>query len=153
MARHAAHGADQDRTLAAILEIEAALESAAPGREPAWHTAVLTALERLDEATCDEYANAELPDSLLADIKRTQPRLRTRVRSLRAHYQQIRQALVSIRAELTDPEPPGHDYRDVRQRLAWILTALRHQRALESDLIYEAYYDAFHAHLTTDPGR
>ena len=37
-------------------------------------------------------------------------------------------------------------------RLAWLLTALRHQRARESDLIYEAYYDAFHTHLTHDRG-
>jgi hypothetical protein len=30
------------------------------------------------------------------------------------------------------------DIADVRHRLAWPLTALRHQRARESDLIYEA---------------
>jgi len=149
-ARHDAHRADQDRTLAAMLDIEAALESAAPGREPAWRADVLAALAHLDEATDEEYLNAEKPDSLLADIKRTQPRLRTRARSLRAHYGQLRQALVSIRAQLTEAEPDGHDYHDVRQRLAWILTALRHQRALESDLIYEAYFDAFYTDLSTD---
>jgi hypothetical protein len=27
---------------------------------------------------------------------------------------------------------------------------LRHQRARESDLIYEAYYDAFHTELSLD---
>lgn len=35
----------------------------------------------------------------------------------------------------------------MRQRLGWVLTALRHQRARESDLIYEAYYEAFKAEL------
>ena len=42
------------------------------------------------------------------------------------------------------------DFADIRQRLAWVLTALRHQRARESDLIYEAYYDAFHVDLPQD---
>ena len=34
----------------------------------------------------------------------------------------------------------------------WVLTALRHVRARESDLIYEAYYDAFRADLEEDLG-
>ena len=116
-------------------------------------TAVLAALAVLDEATNDEYANANNPDSLLSDIKRTQPRLRTRVRGLRTQYKQLRQAIVSIRSELADPDEEGNDYADVRQRLSWILTALRHQRARESDLIYEAYYDEFHAELGAEPSR
>ena len=50
----------------------------------------------------------------------------------------------SMRTELAKPdEDDGTDYADIRQRLAWLLTALRHQRARESDLIYEAYDDAF----------
>ena len=152
-ARRDARSADQDRTLAAMLELEAALETAAPGREPAWRAAVVTALAVLDDATNDEYANANNPDSLLSDIKRTQPRLRTRVRGLRTQYQQLRQAIASIRSELADPDEDVADYADVRQRLSWMLTALRHQRARESDLIYEAYYDAFRTDLNTEASR
>jgi hypothetical protein len=150
VARQDVRSADQDRTLRAMLELEVALENAAPGREPAWRAGVLTALAALDEATNDEYANANNPDSLLSDIKRTQPRLRTRVRGLRTQYQQLRRAIVSIRSELADPDEEVGDYADVRQRLSWLLTALRHQRARESDLIYEAYYDAFRTDLNTD---
>ena len=58
--------------------LEDALGSAAPGREPAWRADVLAALAVLDDATNDEYINAKNPDSLMSDIKRTQPRLRTR---------------------------------------------------------------------------
>jgi hypothetical protein len=152
-ARLDARSADQDRTLTAMLELEAALEDAAPGREPAWCAGVLAALAALDEATNDEYTNANNPDSLLSDIKRTQPRLRTRVRGLRTQYRQLRQAIVSIRSELADPDEDEGDYADVRQRLAWMLTALRHQRARESDLIYEAYYDAFRTDLNTEARR
>src|SRR5688500_2626591 len=72
--------ADQDRTFAAMHALEAALASAAPGREHAWHDAVLAALEVLDTVTADEQANASRPDSLLSDIQRTQPLLRSRAR-------------------------------------------------------------------------
>jgi len=150
LGRRQARRVDQDRTLAAMLELEVALETAAPGREPAWSAAVLAALAVLDDATSDECTNANNPDSLLSDIKRTQPRLRTRVRGLRAQYEQLRQAIQSIRAELADPDEEGSDYSDVRQRLSWMLTALRHQRARESDLVYEAYYDAFRTDLSNE---
>jgi hypothetical protein len=144
---------DHDRTLAAMHELEAALGSAAPGRESSWRAGVLAALVVLDEATDDEYANAAKPDSLLSDIKRTQPRLRTRVRGLRTQYAQLRQTIMSIRAELAKPDDESIDFADVRQRLAWLLTAFRHQRARESDLIYEAYYDAFDTELSVDRDR
>jgi hypothetical protein len=150
LARRDARRADQDRTLAAMHDLEAALGAAAPGRESSWRAAVLASLVRLDEATGDEYANANNPDSLLSDIKRTQPRLRTRVRGLRTQYAHLRQTITSMRAELAKPDDDDTDYADVRQRLAWLLTALRHQRARESDLIYEAYYDAFETELPLD---
>jgi hypothetical protein len=142
--------ADQDRTLAAMHALEGALGAAAPGRESSWRAAVLATLIVLDEATDDELANSTNADSLLSDIKRTQPRLRTRVRGLRTHYAHLRQTITSMRAELAKPDDDGTDFADVRQRLAWLLTALRHQRARESDLIYEAYYDAFNAELCLD---
>lgn len=145
---------DQDRTLAAVHALEAALASAAPGREVRWRDEVLAALSDLDRATAEEASNAELPDSLLSDIKRTQPRLRNRVRGVRAQYRQVRDAIQSLRRELDDPHEPGEsatiDYADMRERIGWILTALRRQRARESDLIYEAYYDAFRADLPRD---
>jgi hypothetical protein len=145
-----AHHADQDRTLAAMHQLEAALGSAAPGRAGPWWQAVVTALAVLDAATTDEEVNAGRPDSLLSDIKRTQPRLRTRVRGVRAQYTQLRRALSELRDEFTDAPDLAPDVADIRQRLAWLLTALRHQRARESDLIYEAYFDAFNADLDRD---
>ena len=147
-----ARSVDQDRTLAAMHELEAALAAAAPGRESSWREEVLAALVVLDAATREEYANATDADSLLSDIKRTQPRLRTRVRGLRTQYAQLRQNLLSIHSELAEPGSGSTDFADVRQRLAWLLTALRHQRARESDLIYEAYYDTFNADIENETG-
>jgi hypothetical protein len=139
--------ADDDQTLAAIHELERALAQAASGRELAWGASVIDALHHLIEATATEQANADQPESLLSDIARTQPRLRSRVRGLRAQYRQIRNALTALVDELGQPEEQLRDFGDVRQRLSWILTALRHQQARESDLIYEAYHEAFDANL------
>jgi chromosome segregation ATPase len=141
--------ADQDRTLDAIHRLEHALAAAAPRREEAWRDDVVAALDTLEQATTEEERNAALPESLLSDIARTQPRLRNRVRGLRAQYRQLRDSIAAIRRELQEPE--AHlDVADLRQRLAWLLGVLRHQRARESDLIYEAYYEAFHRDLLDD---
>ena len=141
--------ADQDRTLEAIHGLEHALAAAAPRRETEWRDEVLAALDILEHATTEEETNAALPESLLSDIARTQPRLRTRVRGLRVHYRQLRDGIAAIRRELQEPD--AHiEVADLRQRLAWLLGALRHQRARESDLLYEAYYEAFHRDLGDD---
>ena len=144
--------ADQDRTLAAIHVLEAALSSAAPGREGDWRNEVITALRDLGEATTEEERNAAEPDSLLSDVARTQPRLRNRVRGLRAQYRQVRDTIDSLQPELAR-EDADLDAADVRQRLAWLLGSLRHQRARESDLIYEAYYEAFNRDIERDAQR
>ncbi len=144
--------ADQDRTLEAVHRLEAMLAAAAPGREREWRSEVLAALAALDEATADEAANAQAPDSLLSDLARTQPWLRNRVRAVRLQYLQIRHSLASLRQELEDTNGPT-DHSDIRQRLGWVLSGLRHQRARESDLIYEAYYDAFRADLPAETDR
>jgi hypothetical protein len=142
---------DRDRTLDAIHQLEHALGSAAAGREVAWHEEVAGALDVLDLATAEEQRNADLPESLLSDIARTQRRLRNRVRGLRLQYRQICDAITSIRGELA-ADQGEIDVADLRQRLAWLLTALRHQRARESDLVYEAYYEAFQRDIEEDPG-
>ena len=144
--------ADQDRTLLATRQLEAALAAAAPRREQAWRTEVRSALGVLAEAASSEAGNAMLPDSLLSDIARTQPWLRNRVRGLRMQY---RPALYdSITALLTELEEPADAMVDFAvQRLAWVLTGLRHQRARESDLIYEVYYDAFRSDIALDADR
>jgi hypothetical protein len=141
--------ADQDRTLAGVHRLEAMLGAAAPSREQEWRSEVLAALVALEAATAEEADNTEAPDSLLSDLARTQPWLRNRVRGVRLQYQQIRHSLESLRRELDERSGPA-DYADIRQRLGWVLTGLRHQRARESDLIYEAYYDAFRADLAAE---
>jgi hypothetical protein len=139
---------DQDRTLLAMHELEDALATAAPAREARWHETVLGALAVLGDATREEAENAQQADSLLSDIAFNQPRLRNRVRRLRTQYRQLQETIDSLQHEFGEnPAEADVDVADVRQRLAWLLASLRHQRARESDLIYEAYYEAFRADL------
>jgi hypothetical protein len=143
---------DQDLTLLAMQQLETALASAAPRREHAWRTDVRAALDVLAETAASEARNAELPDSLLSDIARSQPWLRNRVRGLRLHYRQLQDTIGSLRDELNEPADAPADFADLRQRLSSVLAGLRHQRARESDLIYEAYYDAFGSDVALDAG-
>jgi hypothetical protein len=139
----AAQRADQDRTLAAMHDLEAALESAAPGREQEWRQHLVDALEALSSVVADEEVNARAPDSLLSDLERNHPRLRSRVHGVRAQYASIRERLAGLCREFAGPADAVPDVADVRERFAWLFSALRHQRARESDLLYEAYRDAF----------
>ena len=147
-----ARQADQDRTLDAVHRLEAALASPAPGREGPWREVVLAALDLLDEATAEEDRNAAQPESLLSDIARTQPRLRHRVRGLRSQFRQLRDTIGGLHQQLADRDA-GVDVADLRQRLAWLIGSLRHQRARESDLLYEAYYEAFNHDMEEDMGK
>jgi hypothetical protein len=96
-------------------------------------------LGALSEVMREEAENAQQPDSLLADIAFHQPRLRNRVRRLRTQYRQLQETINSLAHEFEASDDAVVDVGDIRQRLAWLLTGLRHQRARESDLIYEAY--------------
>ncbi|MFZ0387754.1 MAG: hypothetical protein WAL22_18970 [Solirubrobacteraceae bacterium] len=133
----------------AIHELERALAAAAPTRQASWQETVLGALSVLSEVMREEAENAKQPDSLLSDIAFNQPRLRNRVRRLRTQYRQLQETINSLAHEFEASDDAVVDVGDIRQRLAWLLTGLRHQRARESDLIYEAYYAAFR----TDLGR
>ena len=143
---------DQDRTLEAVHRLEAALSEAASLREEPWRASVLEALSVLDESTAEEAENAKRPDSLLSDLAHNQPRLRNRARAIRLQYEKVCESILSLRQELSEGGDAVVDYADVRQRLGWVLTALRHQRARESDLIYEAYYEAFKEDLRLPGG-
>lgn len=138
---------EQDRTLAAMHGLEAALESAASGREEDWGVEVLTALVVLHEVSDNASVSSAQPDSLLSDIALNQPRLRNRVRDIRNQYRQLRDVTEGMLRELQRAQDSAVDVADLRHRLTWVLSAIRHARARESDLIYEAYYDAFKADL------
>src|SRR3954447_3721019 len=62
--------ADQDRTLAAIHRVEAALTGAAPGREAAWRNDVVAALAVLHAPTDEEEKKTAPPDRPVVAVAR-----------------------------------------------------------------------------------
>ena len=91
----------------------------------------------------EEAGNADGVDSLLSDIARTQPRLYAYFAGVPPRNTARCGAITLLLRDLEEHDDSVPDCADFRQRLAWLLTALRHHALVESDLIYEAYYDAF----------
>jgi hypothetical protein len=131
----------QDRTLEALHQLDAALVAAATGREFVWHRNVADALELLADAVSMESRAQALPDSLLSDLARNQPRLRNRVRGLRSEYARLGRQIKEALRILSDIDDVG--IAETRMHLGSLIAALQLARGRESDLIYEAYYDAF----------
>lgn len=134
---------DQDRTLRALHELERVAGAPLGVDEVGWHHKIVEALTVLEVAMAEEQANADRPESLLSDIARTHPRLRSRTRGTRAHYQQLRETVTELRRDVTPARALDVDLDDLRRRVARLASGLRYQRGRESDLIYEAYYATF----------
>jgi hypothetical protein len=130
-----------DRILEALHQLDAALVAAATGREFVWRRNVADALELLADAVTTESRAQALPDSLLSDLARSQPRLRNRVRGLRADFVRLRRQINDAVRILSNTDDVG--IAETRMHLGSLIAALQLTRGRESDLIYEAYYDAF----------
>lgn len=130
-----------DALLEAMHRLEAALASAAPGREKTWNERVARRLTALVERLREHVEAADAPDGLLAVIDATRPTLLHRVDRLRQQHADLLQQARSLQEQVLhhgDGEVP--DFRDIRQRAMWLLNALRHHQAQETDLIFESFY-------------
>jgi hypothetical protein len=130
---------DRDRTLEALHALEAALGTAAPGREADWFDQVIGAFTTLESAISSERDESLRADSLLSMIGQTYPRrFGSRVRQLRDQIDDIIRQLEFLRAQLERLDRDEVDFADLRQRLGWLIRAIHHRRARESDLVFEA---------------
>ena len=130
---------ERDRTFEALLGLEAALGTAAPGREAEWISAVSATLRTLEDAMSKERTESLRLDSLLSMIATDNPRrFASRVRQLREQSDDIIESLESLHGQLDRFEQQSIDVADVRQRLGWVIRAIHYRRARESDLVFEA---------------
>ncbi len=128
---------DRDRTLQAIHRFETALAMAAEGAN--WLSEVTTDLEALEAAMTEERRELNRPDSLLAMIAAEHPRrFSSRVRNLEEQYDDIIRQSASLRDQLARGEGSPPDAGDLRQRASWLIRALHHCRARQTDIVYEA---------------
>jgi hypothetical protein len=126
----------RERMLGAMRALEAALAKPAPNREAAWGSFVLQALSTLEDVMLRQAIELEDEDGTLAAIARDQPRLLRRIQQLREQYQDLVRQIHSLHEQLSAEDLPQTG--EIRQRLAWVLTAIRHFQSKETDLIFEA---------------
>lgn len=130
---------DRNTSLDALHTLEAALAEPAPTRQQSWIETVRAALGSLREAL-DAQAGGDSEDaSLLSEIANDDPRFIPRIERLRRQHQALRDSARATLDELATQAEHDHiDAADIRDRVAELARRLRHHRAQEADLIYEA---------------
>lgn len=139
--RAAAHTSwtDRNTSLDALHSLESALSEPAPTRQRQWVETVRAALDALLQALDTQAAGDSGAASLLSEIASDEPRLIPRIDRLRRQHQGLRESVQVILAEIAAQTDQDHiDTADIRDRLADLARLLRHHRAQEADLIYEA---------------
>lgn len=130
--------ARRGRLGAALERLTRRLGAAAPGREREWTAGVATALGDLQVIMRDRVQSRE---ELLEDIQFSAPHLWNAARRVLEEYTDLEHQAMRLRSHLEAhgaAEIP--DYRDLRERIGWLVTAIQHQQSLETDLIYEVYH-------------
>ena len=116
-----------------LVDLEAAIAAAAPGRETAWTADVRAALDRLAPVFAEHVRATEAPDGLFDKVRRRAPRLDHQVRVLTADHQTITAEVDSAKAAL------DQDVAGAREAVLSLLARLARHRQLGADLVYEAY--------------
>ena len=127
---------DRDRTLEAMHALEEAAGRPATG-EQQWAHAVQGALEQLEVALDEQRASYEDPLGLMAEIAFDDPRLRTLVRQLQHRWVELQATAGELRQTLGVPAGSAAA-QEVRDRVRWLMGAIRHHRERESDLVFAA---------------
>jgi hypothetical protein len=132
--------AEHDALLDAVHRLEAALASAAPGREWDWNQQVIEKLATVVDLLDEHGRSAEAEDGLLAMIGSAQPRLLHRVERLRREHVNFVDQARALKGQLEHHGPDElPNFPNIRQRATWLLNAPRHHRAAATDLIFEAF--------------
>ena len=130
---------DRNTSLHALHALEAALSEPAPSRHHQWIGTVRDALEELQQALDTQAAGDSEAASLLSEIASDEPRLIPRIDRLRRQHKSLRDGVQAALDELgAQADHDQLDTADIRDRVAELARTLRHHRAQETDLIYEA---------------
>ena len=133
---------DRARMLKAMSALEASLAAGAVTRQQDWKARVMTTLGVLEEAMKAQTRELDSGTGVLAEILDTAPRFERQVRQLRDHYSDLVRQIHSLREQFTNAGNGGSetpDVAEIRQRLAWLITAIRHFQGRESDLLQDAF--------------
>jgi hypothetical protein len=127
---------DRNRTTVTIYGVERAAEAPAPGRAEQWLQDLASALTALENAMALERSNGNRTESLVSELSRSDPRLRAEVQTSRLRYDQLREAVASLRGEIVHNIDSGADWVDLRWHTGTLLASVRHEQARQSDFLY-----------------
>jgi hypothetical protein len=127
-----------DALTAAIGALENALASAGTHRERTWADRAAKALERVREMIRAHAEGVEEPEGLFEEVNAVAPRLRGRVAGLCQEHTSLAARASALASRLTSEADPN--VAALRREAAGLLSDLRGHRALEADLIYEAFW-------------
>ena len=128
------------RILMASHRAEAALTAPAPARESQWKDQVYQSLNLLRASLREASQRGESAGGLIADLKSVGEKYYHRVGRLQQEFDEmIRRCDATIEHLDSQGQEEMIDYADIRQRVTWLLTALKHHQAREADLVFEAY--------------
>ncbi len=128
------------RILMASHRAESCLTAAAPGREYAWKDSVQNALSLLRASLHEASGRGESAGGLIAALKTEDAGYSHRIDRLQQEFGEIvRRCDSTIEHLAYQGKDESIDFADIRQRVTWLLTSLKHHQAREADLIFEAY--------------
>jgi len=128
------------RILMASHRVEGALTAPAPAREQEWKDGVHRAMSLLVASLLEASQRGESAGGLIADLKFESSKYFHRVDQLQREFDEmIRRCDAAIKHLESHGHQDAIDYADIRQRISWLLTSLKHHQAREADLVYEAY--------------
>ena len=128
------------RLVFAIHRLEACLGQAAPGRESDWQDEVNNSLDLLLAAMKESRDCVCRDDGLIEEIKIEKPFLVRRIKNLRAEFDGLFNQAKALQDQIKDAtETQQIGFADLRQRMDWLLSGLKHHQAKEADLVYEAF--------------
>jgi hemerythrin HHE cation binding domain-containing protein len=121
----------------AMVLVERAVASPAPGRTAAWSDELGRQLQVLSDALDAHITATEGPSGLLADIESAAPRLHHDVDVARREHVSLRRQLDGLLASL--PATDDAAVADIRDRVGELLTGLVRHRQHGADLVFDAY--------------
>ena len=116
-----------------LVDLEATIAAAAPGREAQWTAEVGRTLDRLAVAFAEHVLETEGVNGLFEHVRRRAPRLDHQTRRLVADHGTIATELAAATASLT------LGVAEIREATLSLLAHLARHRQLGADLVYEAY--------------
>lgn len=123
----------------ALEALERALASPARGREQAWRQRVRSDLAKVNERLRAHCESAEAPEGILSQLEMTVGRSYEITEARRQHRRMLEYASDLLAALSEHEGGSSPTAAEVRERAAQLTSALRRHRALEADLIYEAF--------------